>query len=328
MSRPASWIAGALLLLLAVVPSVKADVVVETGDGFDRVIVLKTGAIYRGEVLELEPNHHVVLRLPSGAVRQFDWRDLRKIGIPPAQATARPAPWTQDRAEKIAASPAPPPPPPPPRREALAPSPPPLGREAVAPSQPTESAAFAGYRPDRPVRSAPRPEPRRDASESAEADEPPAPRPLPPRVDPYYAQNPYEERSARPKSQISPGMIAAGASILGSSVLASFIVGGLFLASLDTVSAKARFAPDELGRLREGYGMVMLPVFGPFISAIQVRQVEWSVPWVFLGGAAQATGLALIIAGSVKVRIKEPTALLLLPSASPAFAGLTAFGRF
>lgn len=74
-------------------PAIATEPVIEPSDSTDRVVILNNGAVYRGEVVELEPRSHVVLRLASGAVRRFEWRDLRRVGgtsaSPPAAPSAR-----------------------------------------------------------------------------------------------------------------------------------------------------------------------------------------------------------------------------------------------
>lgn len=55
------------------------------------MVTLKTGAIYRGEVLEYEPKDHVTLRLINGRLKQFDWSDIASSGPVSGSALAKPA---------------------------------------------------------------------------------------------------------------------------------------------------------------------------------------------------------------------------------------------
>lgn len=41
-----------------------------------RSVVLKNGAVYRGELVELVPKAHIVLKLATGEVKRFEWGDI------------------------------------------------------------------------------------------------------------------------------------------------------------------------------------------------------------------------------------------------------------
>lgn len=56
-----------------------------------RVLILKDGAIYRGEVIELVPHEYVILRLRSGAEKRFAWSEIDKQSIPGALTADLPA---------------------------------------------------------------------------------------------------------------------------------------------------------------------------------------------------------------------------------------------
>lgn len=55
------------------------------------MVTLKTGAIYRGEVLEYEPKDHVTLRLLNGRIKQFAWSEIASSGPVNGTTLARPA---------------------------------------------------------------------------------------------------------------------------------------------------------------------------------------------------------------------------------------------
>ena len=55
-----------------------------------RLLILKDGAIYRGEVIELVPNDYVILKLRSGAEKRFAWSEIEKQSIPGAPSAEHP----------------------------------------------------------------------------------------------------------------------------------------------------------------------------------------------------------------------------------------------
>lgn len=134
------------------------------------MVTLKTGAIYRGEVLEYEPKDHVTLRLINGRLKQFDWSEIASSGPVNGAALAKPAESStplvrteRSGAEslapsKISQAPAEAPPPPPAvRAEPPAPTP---RRRSMAEARPgfglaSASGEVANLRvksPDRTVR--------------------------------------------------------------------------------------------------------------------------------------------------------------------------------
>ena len=75
-----------------------------TSPGVADVVKLKDGSMFRGTITELVPNDHVVVLLPSGESRRFEYSSVTYAG---------PAPAAPSGVEK-APAPAPPPPAPPP----------------------------------------------------------------------------------------------------------------------------------------------------------------------------------------------------------------------
>lgn len=57
----------------------------------ERVLILKDGAIYRGEVIELVPHDYIILKLRSGAEKRFSWSSIERQSVPGAAATNPPA---------------------------------------------------------------------------------------------------------------------------------------------------------------------------------------------------------------------------------------------
>lgn len=45
-----------------------------------RSVLLKNGAIYRGELVELVPSDHIILKLATGEVKRFEWADITPDG--------------------------------------------------------------------------------------------------------------------------------------------------------------------------------------------------------------------------------------------------------
>jgi hypothetical protein len=71
----------------------------------ERIVTLNDGAIYRGELLEYVPQSHVVLRLATGQVKRFEWRQIdhmsRPVGGESAEKLAPlPRPGTSEAVEK------------------------------------------------------------------------------------------------------------------------------------------------------------------------------------------------------------------------------------
>jgi hypothetical protein len=58
-------------------------------EGGQTEVVLKDGSKVRGTIYEIVPNEHVILRLPNGKGRRYEWKDVEKIvAVPKEAATA------------------------------------------------------------------------------------------------------------------------------------------------------------------------------------------------------------------------------------------------
>lgn len=138
MSRVALFSVFAALSLPSLSPIAYASPPQPSGaatSSLERVLLLKDGSIYRGEVVELVPREYIVLKLHSGAEKRFAWSSIERQTVPGSPATE------------------------PVRREASLP-PPPLAPAPQAPPRPAvrvEPVARPEVRPEpapRPVRTA------------------------------------------------------------------------------------------------------------------------------------------------------------------------------
>lgn len=360
---------------LAVLPSRVADAqpVVQLGDVSDpgeRIVSLTDGAIYRGELLEYVPRHHIVLRLSSGQMRRFEWAQIKRATM------ARPAGQAAAPSAAVPTSPAPPP-----RRPTPAPSlpPPPVAN----PPEEFESERDAAYHEhirrakalyedeqftkalaelDAAYRLSPKPivlysmarahqqlnhyREAYDLYQRYLAKEPNIPEQRRAQIQGYIIeltaaaqQERVREQGpdafARPSSEErqpvvyrrSTGMLVTGAILLPVAYSAAAITGALGLAGASTLSGS--YSAATISTARWALGSLLIPVAGPFISAGIVQDLTWALPWAFIDGAAQVTGLALIIAGSRprKVLREEPQAMV-LPYSSPSGSGLVLVGTF
>lgn len=351
--------------LLSVSLALAAEPVIEPSESTDRVVILISGAVYRGEVVELEPRSHLILRLASGAIRRFEWRDLRRVG---GASTPGPQPAPKPRqppAEKLSS------------------------REPIRASQTDERPAADKVREPNPsagryrehlsdakvleevgqlsealdeYREAyrQRPEPfllYRMASIHDQLDHPRDALKLYRR---YLNENPNlpEERQAevatniarltlsladsasneptrtRPENsartqRASLGMMAVGISIWGTSYIATAIVAGLGLAGTQTSQFLNTYPSESVAKMQSTLGVLLIPVAGPIISSALAPAAEWAIPWIFLGAGSQIAGMAMTIAGGRTKQITPGSARArLAPWLSPATTGLALMGSF
>lgn len=341
-----------------------AEPVVESSDSTDRVVILNNGGVYRGELIELEPGSHLILRLATGATRRFEWRDLRRVGAGKGKAAGpRPAGDSEaSGASRPRSLDAPPNSVSPPEKvrpiagarsyrehvddakileefgqlpEALTqyelaysrnPLPYLLYRMASLHDQlehPREALdLYRRYQAQKPEMTEERQSELANniARLSVIVDEPHRPRPVPRAVDAIATQT---RRS-------SVGLMAAGISIWASSYLAAAITGGLLFAGTQSGQIQRSYSPETLAKAQATFGVLFIPVLGPFVSSMILPSAEWALPWIFLDGAAQIAGLAMTIAGgrSHRARATDANALLIMPSLSPANMGLAVGGQF
>lgn len=78
--------------------------------------------------------------------------------------------------------------------------------------------------------------------------------------------------------------------------------------------------------------LLLVPIAGPVIGGLVQPSAGWTIPWVFVDGAAQIGGLAMMIMAAKSnhaLSQKHPMAnLQLLPFSSPQQSGITLAGRF
>jgi hypothetical protein len=120
------------------------------------------------------------------------------------------------------------------------------------------------------------------------------------------------------------GLIGGGIGLLAASYAAALITGSIF-ASISSNN----YDGGNNGSMQAAGGTLIIPVVGPFISALVYREAAWSVPWAMADGVAQVAGLAMIIAGA-RIKHKVPVLgnLHIAPYASAGGGGLVAVGRF
>jgi hypothetical protein len=112
------------------------------------------------------------------------------------------------------------------------------------------------------------------------------------------------------------GLMGGGLTLLLTGYAAAFVTG----ATLAGLSAN-----DSYDRsLYYGSGTLLIPVAGPFISALVYPQAVWSLPWVLIDGTAQVAGLVMTIIGSKRTH-KVP---VIAPMATAGGGGFAVSGRF
>lgn len=115
MGRRSSWFFSAALFVF--LPAAEAAAQGITGGSLppalERVLVMKDGAIYRGEVIELVPREYIILKLHSGVEKRFAWSAIDKQSVPGGAASE---PLRRESAAAPAFAPSPRPAPPPPTR--------------------------------------------------------------------------------------------------------------------------------------------------------------------------------------------------------------------
>ncbi len=366
MKRVRGFCVGFVLLTGSL--AVAAEPIIEPTDTTDRVVLLNNGAVYHGEVVELEPRSHVIIRLPSGSVRRFEWRDLRRIGGTPAPSTPAASRVRQSGPDKLPSQQPSRPPLPhdrPSAAEARDASP--TGekyREHLSDAKVLEgigqlSEALAAYR----AAYAQRQEPfilYRMASLHDQLDHPRDALKLYRR---YLNENPNlpEERQAEvatniarltlsladstpadsprshhdePQTQtqtqrVSVGTMAAGISIWGTSYLISAIVGGLGLAGTQTSQFLNTNSSGGVAKAQAIFGTLLIPVAGPIVSSALAPVAEWAIPWVLIGAGSQIAGMSMTIAGARSRQVSPSSSRAwVLPFVSPASTGLALVGSF
>lgn len=58
----------------------------------ERVLILKDGSIYRGEVLELVPREYIILKLRNGTDRRFSWASIDRQSTPGSDSVSKESP--------------------------------------------------------------------------------------------------------------------------------------------------------------------------------------------------------------------------------------------
>ena len=125
----------------------------------------------------------------------------------------------------------------------------------------------------------------------------------------------------RKERRRNTGLVTAGAVTLGLNYAAAFI-GGAFLA------ATGRNRSFTSGRDEQtAGGLLLIPVLGPFVTGIALREVYWAAPWAAVDGLAQLCGLIMLVSGARDVHdVMVPAAvfesrLMLMPTFGPHGTG-------
>lgn len=339
----------------------------DVSDPGDRIVSLTDGSIFRGEVLEYVPRHHLTLRLATGQAHRIEWAQIKRVVIarPAAQASSPP------RAETPAA--------PPVRRAAPVPS-----QIAAAPSEEVDPERAAAYHEHfRRAKELYEDEQFSKALAELEAAYRLWPKPVVlysmarahhqlrhyreayDKYQLYLSREPNipEDRRAQIQTHIveltaaaqqervrgmgpdpfagaqsqepdprfvyrrRTGMLVTGAILLPVSYLAALGVGAFGLTGATALTGS--YSESTLSTVRWTFGSLFIPVAGPFVSAGILPDIQWSLPWILVDGAAQVTGLALVIAGSRMQKVlRDDAQITLLPYRSPNSTGLVLAGSF
>ncbi len=132
------------------------------------------------------------------------------------------------------------------------------------------------------------------------------------------------------------GLMVGGSVMFGVSYLAAFLSGTLLFGdnyhcSTYTYSGQSGYYTDN-NNCKIATGFLLVPGIGPIISGLVTPSVYWSIPWIFVDGAAQLGGLAMmIIAAHSNHTLSKKTGianLSILPHTSATSSGIAIAGRF
>ena len=342
-----------------------AEPIIEPSDSIERIVILHSGAVYRGEVVELEPNSHLILRLASGSTRRFDWRDLRRVsgsGSPPSSVTPRvrtvPAdkitsreptraaaekPTGVDRPRQLSGDS---------YRDHLSSGKvlEELGQYSDALSEYGQAyqqkpEPFLLYRMATMQDQLDRPREALSLYRRYLRESPNLPEDRQTEVATNIARlslalsessNARSDRSNRVAQDeparsrfVSVGVMAAGISIWATSYVATAITAGLGLAGTTSPDFQRTYSSGNIAKAQAMLGVLYVPVAGPIISSAIAPAAEWAIPWIFLGAGTQVLGMAMTIAGG-RTKRPDPDKLgaWLLPSLGPNGNGLAVVGAF
>lgn len=134
------------------------------------------------------------------------------------------------------------------------------------------------------------------------------------------------------------GLLAGGSVLFSLGYAAAFFTGSLTwgLGGCDSYrygsTSYLPYGKSTNQQCAAANALLLLPIAGPVVSSlVWSSNLAWSIPWTFVGGAAQLGGLAMMIIGgkSNSALTRGPLASVrLLPYSTGAQAGLTVAGRF
>jgi len=84
--------ASIVLYLLLLAGSVWAEPVIESSDSIHRLVFLNDGSVYAGELVALEPQKQVTIRLVDGSLKRFRWSLIRRMAATSSQPAGLDAP--------------------------------------------------------------------------------------------------------------------------------------------------------------------------------------------------------------------------------------------
>ncbi len=165
---------------------------------------------------------------------------------------------------------------------------------------------------------------------------PPAPPPtyVPPPPPAYVPASPlpspvYTYTRPSPARRAGQSLINTGVGLLIAGYGIGLVGGGITMG--------ATYALDSNPSWYGAGGMLMIPLAGPFATAVYNSNYWWVAPWAVISGGMQLSGLALAIAGGVVRAQHKPTTrasaakelpFMISPYASAQGSGLSVAGRF
>jgi hypothetical protein len=129
-------------------------------------------------------------------------------------------------------------------------------------------------------------------------------------------------------------LMVGGSILFGFGYAGAFLTGTMYLG----LGACSNYSYNYTGSTTNqscvaANSLLLVPIVGPVIGGLVQPSVVWTIPWLFIDGAAQIGGLAMMIASAKSNHAlnqkSSPLANLhLLPYSTPTQSGITLAGRF
>lgn len=124
------------------------------------------------------------------------------------------------------------------------------------------------------------------------------------------------------------GLMVTGIVMLAGSYSATAIFASLGLAGASSLSTQD-YSQRAINEVKTALQVLYIPVAGPLVSSLLVREPAWSVPWIFLGLGTQVAGLAMTLAGAQKRPVDaQADGVAVVPHLGPTGGGLALVGTF